>query len=112
MMSYLDQATPEDWDKVTRQIKERQIEAVKARRKLEEEAEAESIKDPINPIHYKGEGIACIDYIKERSSKEEFLGYLNGNLIKYLHRWKNKNGVEDLRKARWYIERLIKEVCL
>jgi hypothetical protein len=109
-MSYLDKSTPEDWDRVARQIKERQIEAVKARRELEEESS--DIKDPINPSHYKGEGIECIDYIKERSSKEEFLGYLNGNLIKYVHRWKNKNGVEDLRKARWYIERLIKEVCL
>jgi len=110
-MSYLDKSTPEDWDRVARQIKERQIEAVKARRELEEASEAESIKDPINPSHYKGEGIECIDYIKERSSKEEFVGYLNGNLIKYLHRWKNKNGVEDLRKARWYLDSLIKEQC-
>ena len=35
------------------------------------------------------------------------LGYLDGNAVKYLSRWRHKNGVEDLRKARHYIDKLI-----
>ena len=35
------------------------------------------------------------------------LGYMEGNVIKYVSRWRNKNGIEDLKKAKWYIERLL-----
>jgi hypothetical protein len=38
----------------------------------------------------------------------EFIGYLRGNVFKYLWRYKDKNGIEDLRKANWYLDRLIK----
>ena len=62
-----------------------------------------------NPSHYAQEGeVECIDYMEQRLSRPEFIGYLNGNVIKYVHRWRYKNGVEDLRKARWYLNRLIK----
>jgi hypothetical protein len=37
------------------------------------------------------------------------LGYLDGNAVKYLSRWRHKGGVEDLRKAKHYIEKLIEE---
>jgi len=40
---------------------------------------------------------------------DEFLGYLRGNSIKYLWRYRQKNGAEDLRKAQWYLNRLITE---
>ena len=40
---------------------------------------------------------------------ERFKGFLEGNMKKYMHRWKNKNGVEDLKKLRWYLNRLIEE---
>jgi len=39
--------------------------------------------------------------------KPEFKGYLKGNIFKYVWRYEYKNGVEDLRKAKWYLERLI-----
>ncbi len=62
--------------------------------------------DAINPDHYKGDGIECIDYIEQCSSDEEFTGYLRGNVQKYLHRYKSKGGVQDLKKAQWYMNRL------
>jgi hypothetical protein len=65
--------------------------------------------DPINPSHYKQGGIECIEAMKVALGGG-FLGYLRGNAIKYLWRYDKKNGVEDLKKARWYLDRLIKEV--
>lgn len=58
-----------------------------------------------NPSHYTG-GIECIDYMESVLSKEEFIGYLRGNIIKYQHRWRDKNGLEDLRKQQWYLSKL------
>lgn len=68
--------------------------------------------DPVNkPSHYAGEGIECIDYIKERLTPEQLQGYLNGAAMKYLHRWQAKeNPLQDLKKARWYLDRLIGEL--
>jgi len=66
-------------------------------------------KDKINPEHYKKEGKEVIDIIKETLSRDAFLGFLSGNVIKYLGRYKEKNGVEDLNKAKWYLDRLIIE---
>ena len=60
-----------------------------------------------NPKHYGQGDIECIDYIKDILTDEELIGYYRGNVAKYLHRWRYKNGVEDLKKARWYLEALI-----
>jgi hypothetical protein len=65
--------------------------------------------DPINPSHYKQGGIECIEAMRVALGGG-FLGYLRGNAIKYLWRYDRKNGVEDLKKARWYLDRLISEV--
>lgn len=62
-----------------------------------------------NPPHYQGE-VEAIDSIKSAMSYEGFKGYLQGNSIKYLIRFDRKNGVEDLKKAQWYINRLIKHL--
>ena len=65
--------------------------------------------DNINqPPHYGNGEIECIDYIEDFLTKEEYIGYLRGNIAKYLHRWRYKNGLEDLKKAQWYGARLIK----
>jgi len=65
-------------------------------------------EDNVNhPQHYGTGNIECIDYIKDFLTLEEYQGYLRGNIAKYLHRWPYKNGVEDLRKAEWYLKRLI-----
>lgn len=60
-----------------------------------------------NPPHYGQGQIEAIEYIKDFLTKEEFIGYLRGNIAKYLHRWRYKNGLEDLRKAQWYLNALI-----
>ena len=60
--------------------------------------------DPINPIHYRQGTLEVIDAIEGLA-----LSYKAGNVLKYLARYKYKNGVEDLRKARWYLDRLIIE---
>ena len=64
-----------------------------------------------HPSHYTQGGIECIDAIK--AAVIGLVGVeavCTGNIIKYLWRWKFKNGLEDLKKARWYLDRLIKEV--
>jgi hypothetical protein len=61
----------------------------------------------INPAHYQKGGVECIEAIEASMSKEAFRGFLKGNCIKYIYRYENKNGAEDLRKAEWYLLRLI-----
>lgn len=63
--------------------------------------------DNINPDHYKTGGIETIDYIKAKLTEEEYKGYLKGNIIKYISRAEQKNGVEDYKKAQWYTNRLV-----
>jgi hypothetical protein len=58
------------------------------------------------PPHYQGE-VEAIDSIKAAMSYEGFKGYCQGNALKYIIRFDRKNGVEDLRKAEWYINKLI-----
>ena len=64
--------------------------------------------DAVNPDHYKQGGVECIDALAAATVNLSGLDAVcTANAIKYLWRWKQKNGVEDLRKARWYIDRLI-----
>ena len=63
-----------------------------------------------SPPHYNSGDIECIDAIKESMTPEAFKGYLKGNIQKYIWRYENKKGVEDLKKARWYLNKLIKTV--
>lgn len=65
------------------------------------------MNNPINPNHYKQGGIESIDAIKAFMSEEAFKGFLKGNCQKYLFRYEQKNGLEDLKKCQWYLERLI-----
>lgn len=64
-----------------------------------------------HPSHYTQGGIECIDAIRASMTAEEFKGFLKGNAVKYLWRYSLKNGVEDLKKASWYLNRLIKELA-
>ena len=84
----------------------------KQQEEFEEEFEIEDLFKDINvnsPPHYGQGRIECIEYIKDFLSKDEYTGYLRGNIAKYLHRWRYKNGLEDLKKARWYLEALIQQ---
>lgn len=67
--------------------------------------------DPVNrPSHYTAGGIECIDAIKASMSTEAFLGFLKGNVQKYMWRYEKKVApVEDLKKAQWYLSKLIEE---
>ena len=82
-----------------------------------ENAEAECCNkepnvDMVNhPAHYTQGGIECIDCIKSAIvGKVGIEAFCVGNAIKYLFRYEEKNGIEDVKKARWYIDRLIKEL--
>ena len=60
------------------------------------------------PLHYAAGSIECIDAIEAQLSAEEFRGYLKGNIIKYIWREKHKGKIESLKKALWYLNKLIK----
>ena len=69
--------------------------------------------DNVNhPKHYQSknglEVIDVIDAFTNELSGEE--AYYTGNIIKYICRWKSKNGLEDLKKAKWYLTRLIEKI--
>lgn len=69
------------------------------------------MKDKINPQHYQRDGMECIDAIKAAvqnlSGAEAFE---TGSAIKYLWRWKEKGGIDDLRKATWFINDMISDL--
>ena len=68
----------------------------------------EKVKDEVHhPSHYVNGGIEVIDILKAKMSREEFEGYLKGNIFKYLFRHRLKNGNVDLQKAQWYINYLV-----
>jgi hypothetical protein len=60
------------------------------------------------PAHYNQSGIECIQAIEASMSKDQFCGYLKGNIQKYIWRYEDKNKIEDLKKAQWYLNKLIK----
>lgn len=67
--------------------------------------------DPVNhPAHYTAGGIECIDAIAAAltSQNDPMAAWLTGQCLKYLWRWPLKNGLEDLKKTRFYLDRLIK----
>ena len=82
----IDKVSQEEWDRVT---------TIK--------------KDMVNkPPHYQGK-IECIDLIKDRVGASNFPAYLEGNILKYLYRHKDKDAnIQDLQKAKWYMDALIK----
>ena len=63
--------------------------------------------DVVNsPSHYNQAGVECIEAIAA-ATDNGFEYYLQGNIIKYPLRYRNKNGIEDLKKAQWYLNKLI-----
>ena len=66
------------------------------------------VEDTVNhPSHYNKYEREVIDSIRGLCTADEYRGYLKGNQIKYLARYRDKNGLEDLRKHRWYVDALI-----
>ena len=96
----INDASPEMWDKLRNKYKALVTE------ELDEEIDVVN-----NPQHYNTGNIECIEAIQESMSPEAFKGYLKGNTMKYLWRYDYKGKPsEDLEKAVWYLNRLIKEV--
>jgi hypothetical protein len=71
--------------------------------------EEENIDMVNSPAHYNKAGIETIDIIQSVTG-DGFESYLQGNILKYMCRYKYKNGTEDLEKAKWYLNRLIETV--
>lgn len=68
----------------------------------------ENHSDPVNhPSHYKTGKYECIDVMEEALGRDAVKGFCLCNSFKYLYRAKKKNGLEDLKKARWYLDKLI-----
>ena len=65
--------------------------------------------DNVNhPQHYQANGIETIDVIEAwTDGLDGILAVCTANVIKYISRWNKKNGIEDLEKAKWYLDRLI-----
>ncbi|CAB3624453.1 DUF3310 domain-containing protein [Achromobacter pestifer] len=93
------------------EILAKQPELTEARADLKALDAAYPNADVVNhPAHYTAGGVECIDAIAAATTGLEGIeAACTANAIKYLWRWKRKNGPEDLRKARWYINHLLGE---
>ena len=102
--SSLDDATPDEWDRAAQAAYEEPQVG-----KLFHPSDAPQESCPVeNPDHYNTGSIEAIEAIKASMPPEQFFGYLKGNVMKYLWRYDYKEKpVEDLRKADWYLNRLI-----
>ncbi|EAF4459085.1 DUF3310 domain-containing protein [Listeria monocytogenes serotype 1/2a] len=83
-------------------------------RKVIEKIRAGHYSDPVsndnvnNPAHYNTGGIETLDYIKAKV--KDYPSYAAGNILKYVSRYEHKNGIEDLKKAQFYLNDLIAEL--
>lgn len=69
------------------------------------------MNNPIKPDHYVRSGMSCMGVIRLFvMGCTPTVAFMMGNVVKYLWRWQGKNGVEDLRKAREYLDMMIKEL--
>ena len=66
--------------------------------------EGYTLMNTISPDYYQRGNIEVTDFIIDQS-----MSFLEGNVVKYITRYKEKSGIEDLRKARWYLEKMIEE---
>jgi phage terminase large subunit-like protein len=84
----------------TRMTVKEELELLKSIEEYEKAQKANDVQ--IAGTHYKSKAIQPWDYIVGNN-----LGYLEGNIVKYVSRWKDKGGVDDLKKARHYLDKLI-----
>lgn len=64
--------------------------------------------DVVNhPSHYETGSFECIEVMEETQGKEAVMNFCLCNAFKYLYRHKRKNGIEDIKKAKWYIDKYI-----
>jgi len=91
----IDDASPAEWDEVHQKLKN---------------LGNRYMNDVSSPAHYNKGNIECIDAIQAASTKEEYEGYLRNNVLKYVWRFRYKDNIKDLHKAKWYLEKLIEEI--
>ena len=72
--------------------------------KMTKQQSSSPVNQKINPSHYKQGKIEVIDFILDQK-----MDYLTANVQKYLSRWRFKDGVCDLKKARWFLDKLIEQ---
>ena len=96
----IDDATPEEWNRAA---------IATAVGKLMHPSDTHNESCPVErPDHYNTGAIEAIEAIKASMDSDQYFGYLKGNVMKYLWRYDYKEKpVEDLRKADWYLNRLI-----
>ena len=75
--------------------------------KKQDKKETTKSDNVMHPSHYTQGGIECIKAIEASMTPEEFQGYCKGNVIKYCWRWREKNELEDLKKAQVYLRWMI-----
>jgi len=68
---------------------------------------ADSNVTNINPEHYKVGNLEVFDILEAKLSLEELIGFCKGNILKYTIRAEHKGGLEDFKKAQWYLNKLI-----
>lgn len=86
------------------------FQEIKGREGVEFENKS-NVEDKVNsPSHYNAGEIECIDAIAAALTLDELKGFIRGNVIKYLWRMEHKGGLEDLKKAQWYLSYLIKKL--
>lgn len=69
-----------------------------------------SMYDPVDkPAHYNQGKVECIDAIESALDQTEFIGYLKGQILKYIWREKHKGGLQDTQKAAWYLRKLVEQ---
>lgn len=66
-----------------------------------------SVDNVNHPSHYETGKFECIDVMVETQGVEAVKGFCIGNAFKYIYRHGNKNGLEDVKKARWYLDKYI-----
>ena len=96
----------------------RDVEIVEEKQEIingEDEMKANKVEETVDQIqiggdHYKSQNVQPWDAMEAWMSQDQFKGFLRGNVIKYIARCEKKGGVEDLKKARHYLDKLI-EVC-
>lgn len=91
----IDDATPDEWGEAFKKVMK----------------EAREKNDPVDsPAHYNAGQIETIDYIEDVLGEYETIFYCHGNVLKYLgsRLWNKNDPLEDAKKARWYLNRMIK----
>lgn len=80
------------------------------KKKEEKKPPKQNQEERVNhPSHYTWGKVETIDLVRSLLTDGEYSGYLKGNILKYVHRYEHKNGVEDLEKAQWYLKELVHE---